>query len=138
MKNFSKKYLILLVCLLSISFSIVGMFASRISDFEERIENLESDKIALELVIDKHVEKNASLSSIVREQEIELNGLYRPKQIDGPAQFPINRVLAREKDTVLSLASREKTTPDVIYALNPWLEGGALLRVGQAIWIPAQ
>jgi len=138
MKQLSNKNLIISLCVVAIFFSVVGVFIGRIRDFEERVENLETEQRVLEQAISQQIEKNAELTNIIREKEIELNGLYRPQQIDGPAQFPINRVLAREKDTVLSLASREKTTPDVIYALNPWLEDGKALMAGQAIWIPAK
>ena len=80
--------------------------------------------------------ENAQLATRLIETEEELERLYGPQPVGGPAQFPVARVLARAQDTVEILARREGTIPEVIQALNPWLEGSEDLIERQAIWVP--
>lgn len=91
-------------------------------------------------VLEREVEAKDAALNVARSDmahvEAELLELQKPQAVNGPANFPISRVLAQRGDTVAMLARRQGTSPDVIYALNPWLEGASDLIVGQAIWIP--
>jgi hypothetical protein len=115
---------------------IVALAFSRFQTFEARIQALETRQEELKLEINIREKENASLRLVISDRDKEIAGLYKPIPIDGPAEFPISRVLARAEDTVASLARREKTTSEVVLALNPWLGEERSLFEGQAIWVP--
>lgn len=58
------------------------------------------------------------------------------REIRGTADFPIQRAMAREGDTVVGFARREGTTEAVVRALNPWLDGTETLESWQTLWVP--
>lgn len=116
---------------------IVALIFSRFQTFEARIQALETRQEELKSEISLREEENVSLRLVISDRDKEIAGLHKPIPIDGPAEFPISRVLARAEDTVSSLAQREKTTSEVVLALNPWLGEERKLLEGQAIWVPS-
>jgi len=136
MKYFPQINAALWLCFLFLFVAVVALAADRVNEFEDRMALLEQEQVSLKLdIIDKQRE-NGKLKSQLTKREDEINRLQQPQAIQGPAQFPIARVLARSDDTVEKLSNREKTSPEVVFALNSWLQGTHQLIEGQAIWVP--
>lgn len=121
--------LALLVGLLLLVFGHIRNLEQRVSELTEANRVLERGATETEATL-------LAIQSDKADVEAELNEIQQPQVVSGPANFPISRVLAQRGDTVAALAARQKTTPEVVYALNPWLNGADDLKVGQAIWIP--
>jgi|TARA_B110000438_G_scaffold276962_1_gene299175 hypothetical protein len=136
MKCFPQNNAALWLCSLLLFVAVVALAADRVNKFEDQIALLEQEQASLKFdIIDKQRE-NGELKSQLTKREEEINRLQQPQAIQGPAQFPIARVLARSDDTVGKLSNREKTSPEVVFALNSWLQGTHQLIEGQAIWVP--
>jgi len=59
------------------------------------------------------------------------------RQIRGTADFPILRAMARGGDTLAEFAVREKTSEEIVRALNPWLgDDVSTLESWQTLWVP--
>ncbi len=127
---------ILLFTAIGIAFGLVWFVSNHVRELEVTISRLQADGMTLESTLQSVKQENTDLLSEVDSLNEQLAELLQPKQVSGPARFPISRVLARQGDTVSKLAQREGTTSDVIQALNPWLKGETDLIASQAIWIP--
>lgn len=138
MLNFQARVLVLMSVAVCLTVTIFAFVINHIGNLEDTIENLETFQIALQEQTEEAGELNRSLQERVAFLEGEIQTLQKPQSVGGPASFPISRVLARRNDTVLGLAQREKTTVDIIYALNSWLGESKELVAGQALWIPSQ
>lgn len=137
MKVFSKALpMMLLVIILSIG--IVSLVTSHIRKLERTIDELAESQSILTARAERVEGLNAELEVRIFDMEDEIRTLQQPVAVSGPASFPIARVLARRNDTVVGLAQREKTTANVVYALNSWLGESKELVAGQALWIPSQ
>ena len=136
-KKASNQNLVLWICAIALFISTVALAVGQMKELEQRILSLESEQIELKQEIERQEERNEELRLMLSDREEEIQRLYKPQPVQAPAQFPIARVLARSQDTVTSLAQREETLPEVIFALNPWLHGSDTLVEGQAIWIPS-
>lgn len=121
--------LFLLASLIVLVFGHIRSLEQSLSEVNEANRVLERRAENAETALD------ASRATIVN-IEAQLTEIQQPQPVNGPANFPISRVLAQRGDTVAALARRQNTSPEVIYALNPWLDGADDLIVGQAIWIP--
>lgn len=138
METSHKKFTVLFGLALALLLGLVVLVFGHIRSLEQRVSELTDANQELER---RAAASEASLDatrSDMADVETELTELQKPQPVSGPANFPISRVLAQRGDTVAALARRQGTSPDVIYALNPWLDGATDLIVGQAIWIPNQ
>lgn len=138
MLNSQARFFILLSVAVCLTVAIFAFVINHIGSLEDTIEKLESSQLALQEQTEEAGKLNGSLQARVVFLEEEMKSLQKPQVIDGPASFPISRVLARSNDTVEDVALRENTTIDVIYALNSWLGESKELVAGQALWIPSQ
>jgi hypothetical protein len=137
MNVFSRAFSLMLV-LTILSIGIVILITSHIQKLERTIDELVQSQSILTTRAERVESLNAALEGRIFDMEEEIRTLHQPVAVSGPASFPISRVLARSNDTVVGLAQREKTTADVIYALNSWLGESKDLVAGQALWIPSQ
>lgn len=136
MESSHKKFTVLSGLALALLVGLVVLVFGHIRNLEQRVSELGEAKRVLERSLEHAETTVATTRSDKADVEAELTELQKPQAVSGPANFPISRVLAQRNDTVIALAKRQRTTPDVIYALNPWLGGEGALTVGQAIWIP--
>lgn len=136
MNVFSRAFLLSLVVTI-LSIGIVNLTIGHIRKLERTIDELGQSHSILTTRAEGVEILNAGLKKRIFEMEEEIQTLQRPVAVSGPASFPISRVLARRNDTVVGLAQREKTTADIIYALNSWLGENKGLVAGQALWIPS-
>lgn len=98
-------------------------------DLAEEVDRLDDENATLAREVEGQLETIARLKA-------DLDDSMAPEPVGSPADFPILRGMARQGDTVASFARREKTTPDVLLALNPWLIEADRLDHRQLIWIP--
>ncbi|MDG2243861.1 MAG: LysM peptidoglycan-binding domain-containing protein [Rhodospirillaceae bacterium] len=123
---------------ITVVFSIVtiSMVVSRIWALEQQIEKLNHVNASRSEEHEKIQKHNVALQDRLKELEEELEIMQKPQTIEGPASFPVSRVLAQRNDTVADLSKRENTSIETIFELNSWLNGRDDLLPGQAIWIP--
>lgn len=138
MKKAIKQNLVLWMSSIALLAFLVLLLASRFEDLETRIELLEQEEEKLLTELQHREGENKDLVARLEERDAEIERLHKPQVVNGPAEFPIARVLVRSQDTVEIVAQRENTVPQVIYALNPWLDGEIQLIEGQALWIPVR
>ena len=136
MNVFSRVFLLILVVTI-LGIGIVSLTIGHIRKLERTIDEFGQSHSILTTIAERVEILNTGLKKRIFEMEEEIQTLQRPVPVSGPASFPISRVLARRNDTVAGLAQREKTTADIVYALNPWLGESKGLVAGQALWIPS-
>lgn len=136
MENSHKKFTVLSGVALALLVGLLLLVFGHIRNLEQRVSELTESNRVLEQRVESAEATLSAAQSDKADVEAELNEIQQPQAVSGPANFPISRVLAQRSDTVAGLAARQKTTPEVVYALNPWLNGAGDLKVGQAIWIP--
>ncbi len=59
-----------------------------------------------------------------------------PREVNSTADFPIERGMAKNDESVADFAKREGTSVEVLKALNPWLDPKQPLKRFQALWLP--
>ncbi|SDG42062.1 LysM peptidoglycan-binding domain-containing protein [Roseospirillum parvum] len=101
----------------------------RTADLKAEVDRLADENARLAREVETHLATIASLNA-------DLDDSFAPEPVGSPVDFPILRGMARQGDTVAAFARREKTTPDVLIALNPWLVETDHLEHRQLIWIP--
>lgn len=131
-----KKFIVLSGVALALLVGLVLLVFGHIRNLEQRLSELTEINRVLERRVETAEARLSATQADKADVEAELDEIQQPQAVSGPANFPISRVLAQRGDTVAALAARQKTTPEVIHALNPWLNGARDLKVGQAIWIP--
>lgn len=134
--SFFPKALPLMVAAGLLTVVITTFLALHINSLENKIEDWSHLHSSLLVKNQATEQRNEELQLQVLALEEEVRALQQPVAVNGPASFPVSRVLARRDDTVEKLARRESTTVEVVRALNSWLGEGAALLSGQAIWIP--
>lgn len=128
----------LIVTAVILSMAVTLMVARHIRGLEHLVEELSQANLSLVERYKTFEVENSDLQARLAKLEGEISSLQQPQAVEGPASFPVSRVLARRDDTVAMLAKRENTTVEIIYQLNAWLGGREDLLPGQAIWIPNQ
>jgi Tfp pilus assembly protein PilX len=136
MKRLSAQVIVLWIVSVSLLTAVVILILTRFESLENERQAHERQSLEWRETALRFEQELEVAQAQLSEAERQLRNLMQPQSVAGPAQFPISRVLARENDTVSGLAKREKTTAEVVYALNPWLKGKTSLVAGQAIWIP--
>ena len=126
----------LVVTAVIFSVAVTSMVVSHIGGLELLVDELNQENVSLSERHKTFEAENSDLKVRLTKLEDEISSLQQPQAVEGPASFPVSRVLARRDDTVSMLAKRENTTVEIIYQLNAWLDGRENLLPGQAIWIP--
>ncbi|MGB0694024.1 MAG: LysM peptidoglycan-binding domain-containing protein [Rhodospirillaceae bacterium] len=94
----------------------------------------------VEAGLNRIAELEAALESANQDREdlqTDMDEFMVPREIGSPADFPIERAMAKPGETLADFATREGTTEEVLRALNPWLDGhSGGLKKFQTLWIP--
>ncbi|NKB44354.1 MAG: LysM peptidoglycan-binding domain-containing protein [Alphaproteobacteria bacterium] len=128
----------LIVATVILSIAVLAIVVSHIRGLEHLVAELDQENVSLSERHKNSEAQNFELQARLAALEDEISSLQQPQPVDGPAFFPVSRVLARRGDTVAKLAKRESTTVETIFQLNTWLNSRQELLPGQAIWIPNQ
>lgn len=110
----------------------------RLIQAQEQITALEAENQALAQHIEALLQEVGDQGGTIESLRRDLDNSFQPQEIGSPVDFPIVRGMARAGDTLSAFAQREKTTPEVLRALNPWLPAGGnpALENRQILWIP--
>jgi hypothetical protein len=82
------------------------------------------------------IEQVETLKATMAETKKEMDETMVPREIGSSADFPIERGMAREGESLATFAKREGTSVEVLKALNPWLDPSQPLKKYQTMWLP--
>jgi len=124
----------------------------QVSDLTRQLDGLATENGALAMEnadLARHLEDTLSLSEAIQARadaaERDLRDAradasdpppLEVREVRSSADFPIERAMAKDGDTVAGFAEREGSTEAVVRALNPWLEDTRFLSARQTLWVP--